>query len=602
MKKIVLLGASNSLILNGLQSGLRDGNVLLHNLSIGGSSAISKIYILHKKNNIEIIKNADLVILETSIVDLYDVICEGISIEQSCRNIKWLFQELYFLNSKILNLLLFEKNFFNQHKEYATIIHNVHKQCCCLYGVNCVDMHTYYINNGVSEFYLSHPDPVHQIATIMYNLGKNITRTIDKFKFTKKYGVTKNNPKFLVYTSEQFISKDGLLLTEKKDFQHMEKVCSVKGGAKLKFSDNVIGFRICAIHVWNKSKNAKTNRQIRETYSSIVIENSNKSIVKNAAAYNFCFGFYETNFVIDEHTYVYFNSENLRHTEKTVGTLLTEGKNNILDSFGIVAFLLADQNGKFDFSEEIELIQNENIVVDSEYDFTHLVPPVEDYKTAIEEYNIRMDPIKLQPLQNQISILNSTISSLEQNKIQLSQEKDKIQQDNIVLKQTLNSLPIKKQQLEISNLEQDLINKKLQTRQLSKKLGIRMNDFMPKITMINPASAKARIQNQLSYKLGQAMIVNSKSFLGYIRMPFVLSYIKDKHKQEQKIYQEKIKKDPSLALPPLESYPDYQEALKLKNHLSYKLGQALMQANKTWYGGGYIKLLFEIRKLKKKFK
>ncbi|EFU2404857.1 alpha-2,3-sialyltransferase, partial [Campylobacter coli] len=112
-------------------------------------------------------------------------------------------------------------------------------------------------------------------------------------------------------------------------------------------------------------------------------------------------------------------------------------------------------------------------------------------------------------------------------------------------------------------------------------------------------TAKQRIQNQLSYKLGQAMIVNSKSFLGYIRMPFVLSYIKDKHKQEQKIYQEKIKKDPSLKLPPLESYPDYKEALKFKNHLSYKLGQALIKANKTWYKGGYVKLAFKIRKLKK---
>ncbi|WP_411266977.1 hypothetical protein [Campylobacter volucris] len=98
------------------------------------------------------------------------------------------------------------------------------------------------------------------------------------------------------------------------------------------------------------------------------------------------------------------------------------------------------------------------------------------------------------------------------------------------------------------------------------------------------------------------MIINSKSLFGYIKIPFVLSYIKDKHKQEQKIYQEKIKKDPSLKLPPLENYPDYQEALKLKNHLSYKLGQALIKANKTWYGGGYIKLLFEIRKLKKEFK
>ncbi|ELD3708435.1 hypothetical protein QJG38_000739 [Campylobacter coli] len=115
-------------------------------------------------------------------------------------------------------------------------------------------------------------------------------------------------------------------------------------------------------------------------------------------------------------------------------------------------------------------------------------------------------------------------------------------------------------------------------------------------------TAKSRIQNQLSYKLGQAMIVNSKSLLGYIRMPFVLSYIKDKHKQEQKIYQEKIKKDPSLKLPPLENYPDYKEALKEKECLTYKLGEALIKANKTWYKGGYVKMLFEIGKLKQKIK
>ena len=115
-------------------------------------------------------------------------------------------------------------------------------------------------------------------------------------------------------------------------------------------------------------------------------------------------------------------------------------------------------------------------------------------------------------------------------------------------------------------------------------------------------SAKSRIHNHLSYKLGQAMIENSKSLLGYIRMPYVLSYIKDKHKQEQKIYQEKIKKDPSLKLPPLESYPDYKESLKEKECLAYKLGEALMKANKTWYKGGYVKLWFEVRKLKKNLK
>ncbi|VEJ08447.1 Uncharacterised protein [Helicobacter pullorum] len=106
------------------------------------------------------------------------------------------------------------------------------------------------------------------------------------------------------------------------------------------------------------------------------------------------------------------------------------------------------------------------------------------------------------------------------------------------------------------------------------------------------------------------MIENSKSLLGYIRMPYVLSYIKDKHKQEQQQYQETIKKNPNLKLPNLESYPDYKESLKEKECLTYKLGEALMKADKTWYKGGYITLMFEVgrlnrelakkRKLKKK--
>ncbi|ECY9849227.1 hypothetical protein F7951_09160, partial [Campylobacter coli] len=38
---------------------------------------------------------------------------------------------------------------------------------------------------------------------------------------------------------------------------------------------------------------------------------------------------------------------------------------------------------------------------------------------------------------------------------------------------------------------------------------------------------------------------------------------------------------------------------RIQNQLSYKLGQALIKANKTWYKGGYVKVIFEIRKLKK---
>ncbi|EPR7182108.1 hypothetical protein ACU8BA_001550 [Campylobacter coli] len=193
---------------------------------------------------------------------------------------------------------------------------------------------------------------------------------------------------------------------------------------------------------------------------------------------------------------------------------------------------------------------------------------ITDQTTQIKslQVNIKDSEVKLV----QIQTSNNTLSNI-------IKEKDNIINSNIN---------------QINQLQNNIQEKSTQLNQIQSKLS-----FQTKY-----GTAKTRIQNQLSYKLGQAMIINSKSILGYIRMPFALSYIKDKHKQEQKIYQEKIKKDPSLKLPPLESYPDYQEALKEKECLTYKLGEALIKASNNWYGGGYIKLLLEIRKLKKEFK
>ncbi|MFB1646717.1 hypothetical protein, partial [Campylobacter molothri] len=377
MKKIILLGASNSLLFNGLQLGLRQKNITLHNLSLGGSSALSKIYILKKKENIEIIKNADLIILETSIVDLYEVICGTINIEQSYRNIEWLLQELFFLNKKIVNLLLFEQHYFNQNKELSNIIFKVHKLCCQKYGFNVIDVHHYYMDKNIHHFYSSHPDPAHQIPIIMYNLGRNIAKNIEKFNFPKKIQIKKDNPNFFICTPDILTCDNGeIILTEEKDIQHKEWVYYLKNDIKLQFPNIFYNYHLCAIHVWNKVKHAKTNDQVRMNYSSIVIKNSKKTIIKNAAAYNYCFGFYEDNFVIDNQSYIFFNYENLPHTENSTGTLLIGNKANILDFFGISAFLLADQNGKFDFSEEIAFIKNNDIFVDEEYDFSYLVPPV----------------------------------------------------------------------------------------------------------------------------------------------------------------------------------------------------------------------------------
>ncbi|EPR4277862.1 glycosyltransferase family 2 protein, partial [Campylobacter jejuni] len=151
------------------------------------------------------------------------------------------------------------------------------------------------------------------------------------------------------------------------------------------------------------------------------------------------------------------------------------------------------------------------------------------------------------------------------------------------------------QTLEIKN--QELGNQTNQIHNLNTILENKNQLLIAKQNLLNfqnnYGKAKTRIQNQLSYKLGQALIINSKSVLGYLSLPFIILSIVISHKQEQKAYKFKIKKNPNLALPSLETYPDYNEALKEKECFTYKLGEAFIKASKNWYEGGYIKFYFK---------
>ncbi|EIX9817199.1 hypothetical protein ML374_001582, partial [Campylobacter coli] len=181
----------------------------------------------------------------------------------------------------------------------------------------------------------------------------------------------------------------------------------------------------------------------------------------------------------------------------------------------------------------------------------------------------------------------------------LSQKELQLQNKTNELKNLQEDIIHKKQLLEVQNLEQDLNLKSLQTKEIQENINLKILEktkIQKELDQYNNVvyieryhqSAKQRIYNHLSYKLGFCAIKKSKTLWGWISMPIILLSIFISHKQEQKIYQEKIKKDPSLKLPSLELYTDYQEARKEENSFTYKLGQAIMNANKTWYKGGYV--------------
>lgn len=108
-----------------------------------------------------------------------------------------------------------------------------------------------------------------------------------------------------------------------------------------------------------------------------------------------------------------------------------------------------------------------------------------------------------------------------------------------------------------------------------------------------PRGAADRVKQQLSYRLGNILVKRSQSLGGCLGMPFSLV-------GEMRRYQKDKKLRGSKKLPPIRTYKDADEAQRVKNQLSYRLGSVLVThiANPI----GWCKLPFAMRHEIKAFK
>ncbi|HDZ4321365.1 TPA: HAD-IA family hydrolase, partial [Campylobacter jejuni] len=81
-----------------------------------------------------------------------------------------------------------------------------------------------------------------------------------------------------------------------------------------------------------------------------------------------------------------------------------------------------------------------------------------------------------------------------------------------------------------------------------------------------PIGAVIKIKFHLSYKLGYAL-VSSRNFIDFIKLPVILISIIIAHKNQSKLFN----------FLPLDHYADYEEACRVKGHLSYLLGAYLLK-------------------------
>lgn len=110
----------------------------------------------------------------------------------------------------------------------------------------------------------------------------------------------------------------------------------------------------------------------------------------------------------------------------------------------------------------------------------------------------------------------------------------------------------------------------------------------PLVIHIKPHDVLEETKIYLCHMLGTAVIENSKSIWGYIKIPFILWNIKREIKILKKI-SNGLKTKPATL-----SYT--------KEFLGYKLGQALIKASNTWYKGSLFKYYFEAKKITKEHK
>ncbi|MBX7546380.1 hypothetical protein, partial [Helicobacter turcicus] len=405
MKNIVLLGASNSVMQNGLYLGLQsDKNIKIHNFALGATTCIQNLYeiIRHK----ELLQKADLIITESNVTDinLNGDTHLNFTLDRAYRDLNWLYKELYFVNKKVLCLLL--PRFHANYK----ILNNIHRKLILKYGFNCIDMSKYYEENALIEF--NHRiDPIHPQAEIMQELGINIIKNLKAFSDSKELKSSNDNPEFKVLSLEEMQPEAEATLS--KNSMYCEKSFRLFENSKLYFGEKFKNFYCLALHTWNlnNKKEFFTFGESRQNASQIKFHNKNKEFIQQTNSYNQVFELGE-NFLIDEESFISIQTQSKEL--KTYLTWTFRETKQILKYCDTIAFFLAKNEGNF-YKERLSLqsLEDLEITFPKHLNFQHLIPPVKSYQKVIDAYCLVMDSRKLAPLQTQIQTLNNTLKTLK---------------------------------------------------------------------------------------------------------------------------------------------------------------------------------------------
>ncbi|MCI7364618.1 MAG: hypothetical protein MSH23_06260 [Campylobacter lanienae] len=416
-----------------------------------------------------------MIVTESNINEIYNNADEkeALSLEIIFKNLQYLYATLYELKKPVCILILP----LGVHRYVA--IDNMHRFLANYFGLNIIDMQSYYKKSEIIQF--GNKFGAHQLAIVNRYVGKEITKNIDCFKASNK-NLDINLPEFKILTPQDMKRVGNFKIFNPKNSMYDEIVYRLESDNYLSF-EGYEGYQILSVHSWNLGLNGNMDFS-NEKYTSIHLYSDKFSIIKPSSSHNQNYEI-QAEPVITKNTIVKYNKDLLPYTELHMFAWFDSLNSINLPYFDLIAFFLCKPNSKMKLFDLSLIPSYKDIEIDRDIDRSYLIPNIVFFKDSME-------------------FIDEYIGHLYPN---ITEHIDRV-------------------------LSPQIIN---------------------------------RLKEQLATSLQPP---------------------KPTTQEQIKALQENLKLT-------------NQKDQNIKNHLSYKLGNALIKAHKQWYKGGYIKFIFEAIKIKK---
>lgn len=255
MPKIALLGGSNSVLKDGLKSGLSQ-NAELYNYALGASTSLQNLHELIK--NAEVIGNVDCIVTESNVNDFHSVWLADFPIDIILNNIDHYYDKLSKYNARIIVILLPLVTRCGLAKK----VNQKHKENILKYGLPYIDLDNMIYESGLLDFYIR--DNGHPNRFLMNQIGKNISEKILDISFPGRRALGANM-EYYVFD----IKNDSEKFQLKKNSIFSRNVYELSD--ELFFPLELYGYDVLGVEAWSDGySKLKVETQEKESSKSYI--------------------------------------------------------------------------------------------------------------------------------------------------------------------------------------------------------------------------------------------------------------------------------------------------------------------------------------------